>query len=132
MDLLPPPYEKGSELVLFSTEAREQCWETGAVMTFFMIFTIVSFWGIIALLWCFKGFSREITQGRRLSRLVRVEQVSRVEFRAERKKVRPIEFERDTPGQIESQTAKSEEAKSGAHKLRAASVIAVAILLGSR
>src|SRR5258707_14399754 len=104
----------------------------GAVMTFFMVFTIVSFWGIIGLLWCFRGFSRELSQGRRNRRLVRVEQVSRLESRTERKTVRPIEFERDTPRQIESQEAKFAEAKSEASKLRAASVIAVAIVLGSR
>ena len=100
-------------------------------MTFFMVFTIVSFWGIIGLLWCFKGFSRELSQGREHRRLVRIEQVSRVMRRTERKKVTPIEFDRHKPRQIESQ-AKSVEAKSEASKLRAASVIAVAILLGSR
>ena len=101
-------------------------------MTFFMVFTIVSFWGIIGLLWCFKGFSRELTQSRRDRRLVRVEQVSRFESRAEREKIRPIEFERDTPRQNESHEARSAEEKSEAPKLRAASVIALAILLGSR
>jgi Na+/melibiose symporter-like transporter len=104
----------------------------GAVVTYFMVFTIVSFWGIIALLWCFKGFSRELARGRRHNRLVRVEQVSRVESKTERKKIRAIEFERRTPPQIESREAQYAEAKSEAHKLRAASVIAVAILLGSR
>lgn len=100
-------------------------------MTFFMIFTIVSFWGIIALLWCFKGFSRELNEGRRQDRLVRVEQVSRVASRAGRKKAKTIEFERETR-QIESQENRSAEARSEVSKLRAASVIAVAILLGSR
>ena len=103
----------------------------GAVMTFFMVFTIVSFWGIIALLWCFK-FSRELTQGRRHRRLVRVEQVSRVDSRAERKRISLVEFARGTPGQIESEEAKPDKAKGGAANLKAASVIAVAILLGSR
>jgi cytoskeletal protein RodZ len=100
-------------------------------MAFFMIFTILSFLGIVGLLWCFKGFSRELNEGRSHHHLVRVEQVSRVASRAERKKVRTIEFERETP-QVESQETRSAEAKSEVSKLRAASVIAVAILLGSR
>ena len=100
-------------------------------MTFFMIFTIVGFWGIIGLLWCFKGFNRELNEGRSHHRLVRVDQVSRVASGAERKKSRNIELERETR-QIESQETKPAEARSDVSKLRAASVIAVAIVLGSR
>ncbi len=101
-------------------------------MTFFMLFTIVSFWGILALLWCFKGFSHELTLRRRHHELVRVEEVSRVSSRTECKKIRPVEFERGSPRHIESNEAKSAEMKSEIPKVRAASVIAVAILLGSR
>jgi hypothetical protein len=101
-------------------------------MTFFMVFTIVSFCGIIALLWCFKGFSREVSRGRDKGRSVRVERISCAVSGAGRKRGRTVEAERITHRQAEFGQAKFEKARSGARKSDAANVIALAILLGSR
>jgi hypothetical protein len=43
-------------------------------MTLFMLFTMATYLAIVAMLWCFRGFTREIKRGRRvIGLLVRVE-----------------------------------------------------------
>ncbi|HET9281026.1 MAG TPA: hypothetical protein VFR24_03585 [Candidatus Angelobacter sp.] len=39
-------------------------------MTFFMGFAIIGYLSIIALLWCFRGFSRELKNGRKVVGLI--------------------------------------------------------------
>src|SRR5471030_912375 len=109
----------------------------GSVMTGFMVLTIVSFCGIVAMLCCFKGFSRELAAGRQRRRRIRVDKFSCVANGAAFTKIR-----RDEGARVASLLAmsekkksgrvKSRESRSGGDSLSAANVISLAILLASR
>jgi Na+/melibiose symporter-like transporter len=104
-------------------------------MAFFMIFTIVSFLGIIALLWCFRGFSGEASRERHRRAQVRVES-----FRLGQKPYRWLKWRSRRDCLIALEQHRLEEHKPDATAkdepslphLKAASVITMAILLGSR
>jgi hypothetical protein len=58
------PYAEYCPLKVSQPNLRHWTWEV--VMTLFMGFTIVGYLSIIALLWCFRGFSRELKKGRKV------------------------------------------------------------------
>lgn len=86
-------------------------------MTLFMVFAIAIFLSILALLWCFRGFTRELAKPRkRIGILVCLKEVQ--------------------PQRNELVGAASAKTGSFAYpsnpSLRAAGVISLALLLGSR
>lgn len=92
-------------------------------MTLYMVFMIVSFLAVLAMLWCFRGFTRELKQGRKpIGLLVRVEGSA-----AARKRIMSAEVVRPEfrPGRAVATPARARVSS-------AATVIGLAILLGSR
>ena len=87
-------------------------------MTLFMLTTLVIFFAIVALLWCFRGFSRELQHPRKpIAYVIRLKQV---------------ELE---PRQPKATTAAKPGVRRAAtlqHVSSAASVVSLALLLGSR
>jgi len=93
-------------------------------MTAFMIFTIVCYCGIIALLWCFKGFSGEISRERNRRAIVRVEnfQLGKVPEKSRKRQSRGDYLDALEQHRLDERSP----------RMKAASVIMMAILLGSR
>jgi hypothetical protein len=88
------------------------------VMTLFMSFMIFFFFAIIALLWCFRGFSRELQHPRKpVGYVVRLKEV---ELAPRQSRAAP------------SSRTSARRATTINHKARAASVVSLAPLLGSR
>lgn len=85
-------------------------------MTFFMLFAFAMFLAIVALLWCFRGFSRELKQPRKpIGLLVRITEVPGTGTSAAVPATREIG-----------------RATAASARLEAANVISLALLLGSR
>lgn len=85
-------------------------------MTFFMVLTIAIFLAILALLWCFRGFTRELKNPRKpIGVLVRL------------KDVEPQGKEIHCAA-----AANSDGSVRSNPRLRAAGVISLALVLGSR
>jgi len=96
-------------------------------MTFFMAFSIVCYLAILALLWCFRGFSRALKEGPPTVGLL----------------VRVLEIDSDSPKENTSQVMKLPRPQAGPVRPVAAprrasvskhvvNLVGLAILLGSR
>jgi hypothetical protein len=94
----------------------------GGVMTFFIGLAIVGYLSIIALLWCFRGFSRELKNGRKAVGLI----------------VRVAPDQAGAGGSMRIQRVLQRELKvielqpRRAHSLQSAKVVHLARVLGSR
>ncbi|MBZ5531853.1 MAG: hypothetical protein LAO20_10510 [Acidobacteriia bacterium] len=92
-------------------------------MTLFMVLMMVSFLAVLAMLWCFRGFTRELKQGRKpIGLLVRVDDGATAH-----KRIVSVKVVRPAPRSI-----KPAATPARARVSSAATVIGLAILLGSR
>ncbi len=91
-------------------------------MTFFMGFMVLGYLSIIALLWCFCGFSRELKKGRKVVGLA-------VKVAPERTGV--VGDDRRTQHVLQRELKVLELQPHAVHSLQAARVVHLARVLGS-